>query len=252
MHLDLWTLLLQAINLAVLLALLRWLLYRPLLAVIDARRQRVADEMAAAQTARQAAQDEGKTLAAQRKDLEGEREQVLAEARQQAGVERDALLAQARTAALATQAEARQQIDMERQQAGQSLLEEASSLALDLATRLLDHSPAPADDAGFVDELLDHLEATPAEERQRWLGEATPPAIALVCASTPSETTLQQVNDRLTRLLGIPVTLKPQADPGLLRGAELHFPHGVLALSWSAALADAQVEMQQATRKTAP
>ena len=34
MHLDLWTLALQAINLAVLLALLRWLLYKPLMAVI--------------------------------------------------------------------------------------------------------------------------------------------------------------------------------------------------------------------------
>jgi F-type H+-transporting ATPase subunit b len=39
MHIDLWTLGLQACNLLVLLALLRWLFYRPVLAVIEARRQ---------------------------------------------------------------------------------------------------------------------------------------------------------------------------------------------------------------------
>ncbi len=50
MHLDLWTLLLQAINLAVLLALLRWLLYKPLMAVIDKRQQRIAEALAAAKS----------------------------------------------------------------------------------------------------------------------------------------------------------------------------------------------------------
>ena len=39
MNIDLSTLLLQAINLLVLLALLRWLLYRPLQAVIAAVRE---------------------------------------------------------------------------------------------------------------------------------------------------------------------------------------------------------------------
>jgi F-type H+-transporting ATPase subunit b len=251
MHLDLWTLLLQAINLAVLLALLRWLLYRPLLHVIDARRQRVDAELAAARTAREAAEEQGKSLAAQRATLDTQREQVLNEARQQAATERDALLAQARTTALGVQAEARQHIDQERQQAGQALLEEASSLAVDLATRLLDHSPAPSSDADFVDALLEHLDATPTDERQRWLGSATPPEVTLVCASTPSEAMRLQVQERLAQRLGTPVTLKPQTDPGLLRGAELHFPHGVLALSWSAELARAQADMQRASR-TAP
>jgi F-type H+-transporting ATPase subunit b len=251
MHLDIWTLLLQAINLGVLLALLRWLFYKPLLAVIDKRQKRVSEALAAAEAARQKAEQESQALTAQRADIAAAREQALEEARQQAETERDALLAQARTDALKTQTEVRQQIDEERQQAGQALLEEASSLAVDLATRLLDHSPTPSGDADFVAALLEHLEATPAEERHSWLGSATPPCITLVCASAPSDATLQQVRDRLTELLDIPVTLAPQTDPELLRGAELHFPHGVLALSWSAELASAQAEMQRAG-KAAP
>ena len=46
MDIDLSTLLLQAINLLVLLALLRWLLYRPLQSVIAARQALVAKELA--------------------------------------------------------------------------------------------------------------------------------------------------------------------------------------------------------------
>jgi F-type H+-transporting ATPase subunit b len=251
MHLDLWTLLLQAINLAVLLALLRWLFYKPLLAVIDKRQQRVNEALSGAEAARQKAEQESQALTTQRADIATAREQALNEARQQADTERDALLAQARTTALGTQAEARQQIEKERQQAGQALLEEASALAVDLATRLLKDSPAPPGDADFVAALLEHLETTPAEERQNWLGSARPPSITLACASAPSEATLQQVQDRLTQLLDTAVTLKPQTNPDLLRGAELHFPHGVLALSWSAELAKAQAEMRRAG-KAAP
>jgi F-type H+-transporting ATPase subunit b len=248
MHLDLWTLLLQAINLAVLLALLRWLLYRPLLAMIDKRRQHVVDEMAKAQAAQQTADELAQSLEAQRTALEAQREQVLNEAWQQVGTEREALLAQARTAARSAQAEARQQLEKERQQAGQALIDEASSLAIDLATRLLAQSPTPPGDAEFIDALLDHLAATPATERQSWLGDATPPDITLVCASEPGEATLQHARQRLSQDLGMPVKLQARTDPALLRGAELHFPHGALALNWSAELAAARAEMQQAGR----
>ena len=248
MQLDYWTLLLQAINLAVLLALLRWLLYRPLLAMIDARRQRVADELATAKTAQQAADQQAQSLIAERTAFNAQREQVLNEARRQASTEREALLAQARTAADNTQAEARQHIRKERHQASQALIDEASALAVDLATRLLDKSPAPPADSDFIHDLLDHLATTPAVERRPWLGDTTTPDITLVCASEPDQATLAEAGQRLTQLLGMPVNLQAQTDPALLRGAELHFPHGVLALNWSAELSAARAEMLQSGR----
>ena len=72
MHLDGWTLLLQAINLAVLLALLRWLLYKPLMAVIDQRQQRIASELAEAAATRQTVEQERAALATQRVAIDQE------------------------------------------------------------------------------------------------------------------------------------------------------------------------------------
>jgi F-type H+-transporting ATPase subunit b len=246
MHLDLWTLLLQAINLAVLLALLRWLLYKPLMAVIDKRQQRIGEELAAAKAERQKAEQESQALTAQRAAIDTTRDETLSEARQSAESERLELLASAKAAIQGEQAEARQQLGKERELASQALMNEASSLAVDLATRLIGSSPAPLGDREFIDALLEHLKATPAQDRERWLGSTQPTPVKLVCATTPSETTLQKVKDQLAQTLNTEIDLQPETQPSLLRGAELHFEHGVLSQSWSAELAAARSEMHQA------
>lgn len=246
MHLDLWTLLLQAINLAVLLALLRWQLYKPLMAVIDKRQQRIGEELAAAKAERQKAELEGQALTAQRAAIDTTRDEALSEARQNAESERLALLASAKAVIQAAQAEARQQLANERQQASHALMTEASTMAVDLATRLIGSSPTPLGDSDFVDALLEHLKATPAPDRERWLGSTLPAPVKLVCATAPSEATLKKVKDQLTQSLNTEIDLQPVTQPSLLRGAELHFEHGVLSQSWSAELAAAQTEMHQA------
>jgi F-type H+-transporting ATPase subunit b len=246
MQIDGWTLLLQAINLAVLLGLLRWLLYKPLMAVIDKRQKQIGDELASAEATRLKAEKENEALKAQRAAIDTTREQTLSQARQSAEAERQALLANAKAAVLADQTEARQQIDKERQRAGKALLTEASAMAVDLATRLVSSSPAPLDDAAFVDALLERLKATPAEDRQHWLGGTVPAPVTLVCASAPSEALLHKAQTQLTQALGVDVALRGESQPALLRGAELHFEHGVLSQSWAAELANAESEMQRA------
>ena len=247
MHLDLWTLALQAINLAVLLALLRWLLYKPLMAVIDKRQQRIAEALAAAASTQQQAEQERQALATEHAAIETQREAALNEAPQQAETERLALLASAKAAIQAEQADARKHIGEERQQAGQTLMTEASSMAVDLATRLIESSPTPLGDTDFIDGLLKHLNATPTQDRQRWLGDTRPTPVTLVSASTPSDATLHKVSEQLNSALGAPVALRAETRPSLLRGAELHFEHGVLSQSWSAELAAARADMQQAS-----
>ena len=248
MQIDGWTLLLQAINLAVLLGLLRWLLYRPLLAVIEQRRQRVSDELAAAQAARSQAEQASQALAAQRAAIDTAREQALTEARQQAQAERQALIASARAAAQAEQSEARQRITTERLQASQALMGEASALAVDLARRLIQSSDVPACDGDVIHTLLDHFEATPSAVRQRWLDSSQPASVTLASANPPDADTVQRVKEQLQRALGTAVNLRLETRPKLLHGAELHFANGVLAQSWAAELAAAQAEMQQAQR----
>ena len=88
MNIDLSTLLLQAINLLVLLALLRWLLYRPLQAVIAARRALIAKELADASDKAAQTEQAASALASQQQALQAEQARLLDAARQEAAAER--------------------------------------------------------------------------------------------------------------------------------------------------------------------
>ncbi|MBU6465803.1 MAG: hypothetical protein KGQ30_03725, partial [Burkholderiales bacterium] len=163
MHIDLSTLLLQAFNLLVLLALLRWLLYRPLQSVIAARRALIAKELADASEKAAQAQQAASALASQQETLQAEQARLLDAARRDAAAERAQLIASARIEAKAQLDAARVQLASERQQAESKLFDEASGLAVDLAGRLLTHTPA--DDSAFIDSLLTQVAATPEAQR---------------------------------------------------------------------------------------
>jgi F-type H+-transporting ATPase subunit b len=240
MQIDGWTLLLQAINLAVLLVLLRWLLYKPLMAVIDQRQQRINEALAAAQRELEQAEAERQALAAQHAQAQASRDDWLQSARESAEAERQTLLSQAQTEAQSEQNQARARMAQEREQAEELMVEEAASLAVDLAGKLLAGSPRPPADADFAEALLSQWAAAPEATRQRMAGSAQPVCVTLVCASAPDETTLDRARERLAQSLGRPVELQGQAQANLLRGAELHFEHGVLSHSWAADLAAAR------------
>ena len=180
MHIDLSTLLLQAINLLVLLALLRWLLYRPLRAVIAARQALIAKELADASDQAAQAKQAASALASQQQTLQTEQASVLDAARRDAAAEREQLLASARLEAKAQLDAARVQLVSERQQAASKLLDEASGLAIDLAGRLL--TQTPADDSAFIDSLLTQVAATPEAQRAQWFAPGSARAVELCTA----------------------------------------------------------------------
>ena len=243
MHLDLWTLALQAINLLVLLGLLRWLFYRPLLAVIEARRQAVQQEQAQAEAARQQAEASLAQLAAQQAAAETAREQLLQAARQQASAESEASALAAKVATEQCLREAQARIARERQQATQALFNEASGLAVQLARRLLSQSPSA--DVSLLQTLLERLAQTPAEERQTWFAEDSPRSVTLRSAAPLTAPARADAEARLAALLGPGLVLHFETEPSLLAGAELCFAHGTLALSWAAELKAAELQLQQ-------
>lgn len=246
MKLDAWTLLWQVINLVVLLGLLRWLLFKPLLAVIAKRQAAVAavaDQ--AAQTA-SAAQARADALAADREALEARSAQVLADARGQARQLLDAAHDQGAQAAAAALAAARKSLAQERQQAAQALVTQGAALATRLAGRLLQQVAGGQGDQVFLDKLLAEVEATPADARAAWWPAEGPPTLSVVTAHPLPEPERAALAQRLQALLGGALVLDWAVDPALLAGAELRFAHGVLALHWAAELAAAQAQLQQA------
>ncbi|HEY0837285.1 MAG TPA: hypothetical protein VGE72_25455, partial [Azospirillum sp.] len=84
MHLDGWTLLLQAINFLVLVWLLRHFLYRPVLAVIAERQAATERVRTQAEAIRQEADGMRRGLEDARAGLSAERDRLLAAARAEA------------------------------------------------------------------------------------------------------------------------------------------------------------------------
>lgn len=259
MHIDLWTLLLQACNLVVLLLLLRWLFYRPLLAVIEARRQAVQQTLSEAQAARDQARAQLSALDQQRQTADLAAQAVLQTAREQAEKDSAARLEAARVAVRQCLQEAQAQIGRERVQAGTALYQASATLATELAQRLLSLTPVP--DEAFWPALLARLQATPAAQRAQWLATGHSAPVLEVASAHPLP---QPVQARLT--LDLQGVLSPDGDPGegvelgcvfkpdatLLCGLELRFAHGVLGLNWAAELQAARAELQQLADQPAP
>src|ERR1700722_16018369 len=86
----------QAVNFLILVWLLKRFLYKPVLAAIDAREKKIADELQHAAAAQSQAQKERDDLRAQTESLQGQREQLLAAAVADAGAQRQHLLDTAR------------------------------------------------------------------------------------------------------------------------------------------------------------
>lgn len=243
MHIDGWTLLLQAVNFLILVWLLRRFLYRPVLAVI-AERQAATDRVRSeAEAARQAAEALRQGLERQRAELPAEHDRLIAAARAAAEAERAALLDKARIEADRSREEARARLADERAKALDGLQRHAAALGTELAGRLLREVPAAALTRPFLADACAAVEAL-AEPQRRALGDGVDPVpVRLVAATPPSEAETTEAGERLKRALGRPAALTVETDPGLIAGVELHFPHSVVRRNWKQALTDAKEEV---------
>lgn len=260
MHIDGWTLSLQALNLLILLALLRKLFYRPLIAAIDARRKLVDDRMAQAEQLHADAERQARTLADQQAGIDAARQQALQQGRHAIDEERARMLAKAQAAAQSTLEDAHRQIDRERQAVQRALFGEAATLANQMAGRWLGAATDQRDDGRCLDLLLTRLEATSGAARAAWFDQAQG-AQARGTQARGTQAQVTQVQVLSARALPDPVRMQAVArlkaafgiseseigfvvEPALVSGAELHFPHGVLALSWAAEAAATQARMR--------
>lgn len=239
MQIDVWTLLLQTLNLLVLLALLRWLFYKPLLAVIDQRRAAAAAALEKADAARRDAQSQAEALAQDRRQLESSRRKVLDLAAHQAEDARAAAQKKAEQVAEDALAEGRRRLADERHEAERQLREQAATLAVAMASQALRQLPGTetvALDTRFADIVLDELESHPAAERSGWFDDDAAHTATLATAAPLSEAARRKLESRLQSLLGADVTLAYETDPDLLAGAEMRFPHASIGHHWAGTL----------------
>jgi len=243
MHIDGWTLLLQAVNFLILVWLLRRFLYRPVLAVIAERQAATERVRSEAEAARQSAEAARRSLEEQRTALPAERDRLIAAARTEAEAERAALLEKARDEADHALAEARSRLAEERAQALEALQRHAAELGTELAARLLRDAPATALTIPLLDEACAAVEALSVEQRHALADGIDPVPVRLAIAAPLPDGATARTRERLAAALGRPVALESVEDPSLIAGVELHFAHSVVRRSWKQTLAEAKEEM---------
>ena len=153
-----WTFVFNLINFAILLYLLKRILFKPALAYLDRRREQIAAQMEAARVS----EEKAAQLAAQRQEslhtaLEQNRrtveeakhraEEIVAQAKEDAKQEADRILA-----------EARRQIEQERAQMGQELRRAYAEIAVLGASRILDREVRLEDHRKLLDELIAEID----------------------------------------------------------------------------------------------
>lgn len=230
MHIDLWTLALQTINVLVLIWLLARFLFRPIAAII-AERRAAADKLLADAAAKlQQASDETAATMHQRESLASEGQRILAEARATAEVERATMQQHAADAAARLQADAQQAIARDQHAMRETLEREASDLALSIASRLVQRVPARALNRAFLETLAEVLATHPARGSLAGTTIEVRTAVPLDAASQGD------CREVLTRALGATPVLDFRTDPTLIAGIELTAPDALIRNSWRADL----------------
>jgi F-type H+-transporting ATPase subunit b len=149
-----------AANLTILVAVLIYFARKPTRDYFASRRSGIQDELKAA--AGQLSDAEATYAKWQRRliDLEAELEEIRATSSQRAEAERDKILSDARASAERIRRDALVAVEMELRHAREQLREEATQLALELATERLEREVTDADRDRLLDEFIDRIAET--------------------------------------------------------------------------------------------
>lgn len=254
MHVDLWTVALQAANFLILAWLLQRFLYRPVLSVL-ARRQAAADALiAGAKAETQKAADLRKGLEDRQAALAADRQSILAQARSEAEAERATLLAAAKADAEAARRGAQDALDQERREAARTLGRQAGRLAGAMVERLLRQTPPATVQAALFERICDDVRALPAETKasiaERVAAAAQPVEVVAAAPLAPDDAS--RAPALLGQALGAPVSLAFRTDPALIAGLEIRFPFTILRRNWAEDLRRIQAELDDDDHRSGP
>lgn len=251
MHFDWTTLALQTINFIVLVWLLQRFLYRPVLRLVDARRDAIRRQEESARAAAEAAKTELAAIASERQRIAAEREAVITGAMRDADAAAKARRVQAEHEAAAILESGRKSLADERGAALAEARRAAFDLGASIAARLLGEVPEPLRAEATITRVEQYLRGLPGKERDalaHTLGNGGTLGVTTASALPPA--VQESWRRRLGAVLGAEVAVAFVVDPAILDGAELNFPGAILRLTWRSVLGAlaAEVEADAAAR----
>jgi F-type H+-transporting ATPase subunit b len=211
----------QIVNFLILFLALRFLLWKPMLKMLNERKQRIAQGL---EDAEQARRDRERTQAEYEeriKQAEQKREEILAKAAEEGERAAADTLAQARAQAERIVAEGKETVEQERQQMLTELRKQVAALSIAAANKLIGEALDEQRQRRLVDEFFSGIKAgrvVVLEEREIErvkAGEVT----AIVTSALPlTEDERQVVSSGLADELGQVPAIEFRIDPAILGG----------------------------------
>ncbi|MDG4595379.1 MAG: F0F1 ATP synthase subunit B [Candidatus Contendobacter sp.] len=243
MKLDWFTVAAQIGNFLLLLWLLKRFLYRPILAAMAARQQRIADALVTAQAQAAAAEALQREYLARQQELATSRETWLTQAREEVAAQRQAWLAQARTEVDELRERWRAELEWKQREHRQALQREASQRLLALARRALRDLGDTELEAHMASALLARLRALDDATRQT-LTQAARDGCAVLTAFPLSESQQRTLIAGLRRFFGPELNPDFRTDPAASVGITLETPSQRLAWTLDSYLDGFATELQ--------
>ena len=155
-----YTVIMQVINFGFFMAMLYVLLWGPMIAFLDKRREDIGTEI---ESARQGNRDAQERLAEYEKKLQdarGERQTLLEDGQREAQQERQAILEQARQQAERILEAGRQEMEAEVARARGRLRGEIGGMSVQVAQRILEREIRPEDHDAMIEKFVHQIDST--------------------------------------------------------------------------------------------
>jgi ATP synthase F0 subunit b len=245
MQIDWWTLALQGINFLLLVWLLERFLYRPVKEVVAKRKALAQQAFTEAEAAKAEAEAAGRKFDEDRAQLARDRQASLKQLHDDIEAERGKIIEQAKAEADKILKEARAAIAEERAATLSELREEVAALAADMASTLLRKSGSEGLNDTFLRQIEEKLKSLSDDEREGLKSDlaANGANLTVVTAATLAPEDQERWRERIGGLLDRPKDTSFVADPAIIGGAELRFPHAVVKFTWADQLEEAKREL---------
>ncbi|NQU70227.1 MAG: hypothetical protein HQ514_06735 [Rhodospirillales bacterium] len=245
MQIDWWTLALQGINFLLLVWLLERFLYRPVKNVIEKRKELAEHAFAEAKTAKEEAEAAGRRFDEDRIKLAGERQALLKQLHEELEAERSKTIELARAEADGILKAAHTAIAEERAKTVAEMREEIATLAVGMASSLLQKSGSGIPNDTFLMQIEEKLKSLSDDERERLKTdmEGNGASLIVVTAGPLAPNDEDRWRARIGACLDQAGSTNFLSDPAILGGVELRFPHAVVKFTWADQLEAAKQEL---------
>lgn len=241
-----WTFLLEIVNFLVLLWILKHFLYRPIVGIIDRRRDAVRRQMEELEAGQRALEEDRRRQEEALRGIEAERGRVLAQAREEAERERRRLLGEAKADIRQLQEREETALDEERRRALQEVEGRVIEAAVAVAEALLSGVAGQSLHNELVGRAARELAAIPHAEAARLVGSLPTPTLRVVSARQLSAEQQGLFTEAAAGLGLGGLPLEVEQDAGLSAGVRVELGELVLDATLASELAQVRGLAQKA------